>query len=307
MPYPNQEYVLEVKHRPAVPDNMRYWQVFRNDKQIESFLQSKDEFQDDNIDLESEVDRQIVEHFDPKRQLDNLDVNTPLDKVVNKPEFLEIDPEKEEFETLQLKDNIFPRGLAPLEELFDFNDVGKNSKIEPLGIIVEDCNLGIEKEPTIIKLSKSIPTTEKQKYISLFKEFSDVSSWSYEDLKTYDTETIQHKIPIKEVQKRFKQKLRRINLVLMPLIEKEIKRIYDSKIIVPLRYSKWVSNIVPTRKKTDEIRLCIDFRNLNKVSLKDNYPLLKMDHILQKVVRSSRISLLYGFSDYNQVLAQPED
>ncbi len=66
----------------------------------------------------------------------------------------------------------------------------------------------------------------------------------------------------------------------MPLIEKGIKRMYDSKIIVPLRYSKWVSNIVPNRKKSGESRLCIDFRNINKVSLKDNYPLPKMDHIL---------------------------
>jgi hypothetical protein len=93
----------------------------------------------------------------------------------------------------------------------------------------------------------------------------------------------------------------------MPLIEKEIKKMYDSKIIVPLRFSKWVSNLVPTRKKTGEIRLCIDFINLNKVSLKDNYPLPKMDHILQKVVGASRISLLDGFSDYNQVLLHPDD
>jgi len=93
----------------------------------------------------------------------------------------------------------------------------------------------------------------------------------------------------------------------MPLIEKEIKRMYDSKIIVPLMYSKWVSNIVQTRKKTGEIRLCIDFRNFNKVFLKDNYPLLKMDHILQQVVGSSRISLLDGFSGYNKVLVHPKD
>ena len=86
---------------------------------------------------------------------------------------------------------------------------------------------------------------------------------------------------------------------MMPLIEKEVKKMYDAKIIVPLRYSKWVSNIVPTKNKIREIRLCIYFRNLNKVSLKDNYPLPKMDHILQKVVGSSRISLLDGFLGYN--------
>jgi hypothetical protein len=94
---------------------------------------------------------------------------------------------------------------------------------------------------------------------------------------------------------------------LLPLIDKEIKKMYDAKIIVPLRFSKWVSNLVPTRKKTGEIRLSIDFKNLNKVSLKHNYPLPKMDHILQKVVGSSRIYLLDGFSGYNQVLVHPED
>jgi hypothetical protein len=94
---------------------------------------------------------------------------------------------------------------------------------------------------------------------------------------------------------------------LIPLIEKEIKKMYDAKIIVPLGFSKWVSNLVPTRKKTKEIRLCIDFQNLNKVSLKDNYPLPKMDHLLQKVVGSSRIYLLNGFSGYNQVLVHPDD
>ena len=77
--------------------------------------------------------------------------------------------------------------------------------------------------------------------------------------------------------------------------------------LVPVRYSDWVSNLVLVRKKTGEIRLCIDFRNLKKSSLKDNYPLPKMDHILQKVVGSKRISLLDGFSGYNQVLVHHDD
>jgi len=93
----------------------------------------------------------------------------------------------------------------------------------------------------------------------------------------------------------------------MPLIEKEVKRMYDAQIIAPIKYSDWVSNLVTTRKKTREIRLCVDFKNLNKVSLKGNYPLPKMDHILQRAVGSSRISLLDGFSGYNQILVQPED
>ena len=182
----------------------------------------------------------------------------------------ELNKNEEDSGILQLKNNVFPRGLVPLEDLFDFNDVSKKPKIEARGKEVEDCNIGTEEEPKILKLSKSLPPEQKRKYIELFKEYIDVFTWGYEDLKSYDTSIIQHKIPIKEENKPFRQKLRRVNPKLFPLIEKEIKNMYDAKIIVPLRFSKWVSNLVPTRKKTGKIRLCIDFRNMNRVSLKDN-------------------------------------
>ena len=116
------------------------------------------------------------------------------------------------------------------------------------------------------------------------KKYRYVFAWSYDDLKEYDTSIIQHTIPINPGEKPFRNKLRRINPKLVPIIEKEIKKMFDAKIIVTLRFSKWVANLVPARKNNGEIRLCVDFRNLNKVSLKDNYPLPKMDQILQRVV-----------------------
>ena len=41
--------------------------------------------------------------------------------------------------------------------------------------------------------------------------------------------------------------------------------------------------------------------------MKDNYPLPKMDHILQKVVGVERISMMDVFSGYNQIKVLPED
>ena len=68
-----------------------------------------------------------------------------------------------------------------------------------------------------------------------------------------------------------------------------------------------MANLVPIRKKNGEIRIYIDFRNLNRVSPKDHYPLPMMDHILKKVVGSKRISTLDGFSGYNQIMVHPEE
>ena len=62
--------------------------------------------------------------------------------------------------------------------------------------------------------------------------------------------------------------------------------------------------MVPVRKEGGEIRLCIDFRDLNRASLKDHHPLPSMEKILSKVTGSERFSFLDGFLGYNRVLVQ---
>jgi hypothetical protein len=61
---------------------------------------------------------------------------------------------------------------------------------------------------------------------------------------------------------------------------------------------------VPIRKKNGEIKLCVDFRNLNGSSLKDNYPLPKTDHILKSVVGANIIYMIDVFFGYNHIALQ---
>ena len=76
---------------------------------------------------------------------------------------------------------------------------------------------------------------------------------------------------------------------------------------MPLRYSNWVANLVPVKKKNGEIRLFVDFWNMNKSYLNDNYPLPKMDHLPQKFLGANGISMLDGFYGYNQIMVSPAD
>ena len=94
---------------------------------------------------------------------------------------------------------------------------------------------------------------------------------------------------------------------LEPLIQSEVKKLLDARIIFKVMHSEWVSNLVPVKKKLGEIRLCMDFRNLNRASDKDNYPVPPMEQLLQMVSGSEMFSLLDGFSSYNQVLVAEED
>ena len=102
-----------------------------------------------------------------------------------------------------MKSNTIPKGLVPLEELFDDNDVAKNPKVTPNDAEAEDCNTGIEQDPRIINISKNMTIENKGRYIKLMKDFFDVFAWSYDNLRVYDTNVIQHTIPMKENEKPF--------------------------------------------------------------------------------------------------------
>ena len=82
---------------------------------------------------------------------------------------------------------------------------------------------------------------------------------------------------------------------LEPLIHSEVKKLLDEKIIFKVGHLEWVSNLVPVRKKSGEIKLCVDFRNLNRASDKDNYPVPPMEQILQMVSGFELFSLLDRF------------
>jgi hypothetical protein len=78
--------------------------------------------------------------------------------------------------------------------------------------------------------------------------------------------------------------------------------------IRPCRYVEWVSNIVPVEKKgSDKIRVCINFRNLNRATPKDKYPMPIADMLINDASGHKVISFLDGNACYNQIFMPEED
>ena len=61
------------------------------------------------------------------------------------------------------------------------------------------------------------------------------------------------------------------------------------------------------KKKNEHIRYCVDFRNLNRVFPKDEFPLPNMDLLIDSTVGSTMFSFMDGFSGYNQIRMAPRD
>ena len=60
-----------------------------------------------------------------------------------------------------------------------------------------DCNIEIVEHPRMVNISKELTVEQRNRHIKLLKEHVDVFAWSYEELRTYDTGIIQHKVPLK--------------------------------------------------------------------------------------------------------------
>ena len=137
---------------------------------------------------------------------------------------------------IDLKTNLIPKGLVPLERLFDKNGVFLKPESKVDGESTIECNIGTEDQPRLVKVSKFLPLETRTKYIKLLKEFADIFAWSYSELKAYDKNIMEHKIPLKTDAKPVAQKIRHINPMPLPIIEKEIKKLWEAKIILPLRF-----------------------------------------------------------------------
>ena len=55
------------------------------------------------------------------------------------------------------------------------------------------------------------------------------------------------------------------------------------------------------------MRMCVDFRDLNKACPKDDFPLSHIDVLVDNMARSALMSFMDGFLGYNQIKIAPKD
>jgi hypothetical protein len=104
-----------------------------------------------------------------------------------------------------------------------------------------------------------------------------------------------------------KQKLRKMSEEKVKAVEVEVQRLQDAQVIREVKYPVWLANTVPVKKKNGKWRMCVDFTDLNKACKKDDFPLERVDKIVDDVANSEMLSLLDMFSGYHQIRVRKED
>ena len=79
---------------------------------------------------------------------------------------------------VQLPSNYIPRGLVPMEKLFDHNDIPLNLAKKELDHAIQEQNIGNQSHPKLINISTRMTAGQKSEFCSLIKEFHDVFAGS---------------------------------------------------------------------------------------------------------------------------------
>src|SRR3954453_14915906 len=183
----------------------------------------------------------------------------------------------------------------------------KEEAIQPYNEPLEIINLGSDGNRKEVKIGASLSSEIRESLIQLLKEFSDVFAWSYQDMPGLDTSIVEHHLPLKAECPPVKQKLRRTHPEMAMKIKVEVQKQLDAGFLVTSEYPQWLANIVPVPKKDGNVRMCVDYRDLNRASPKDDFPLPHIDVLVDNTAPFKVFSFMDGFSGYNQIKMAPED
>ncbi|XP_063949939.1 uncharacterized protein LOC135152774 [Daucus carota subsp. sativus] len=92
----------------------------------------------------------------------------------------------------------------------------------------------------------------------------------------------------------------------MKELAKQLQELLDKEVIRP-SVSPWGAPVLFVKKKDGSMRLCIDYRELNKLTIKNKYPLPQIDDLFDQLKGATYFSKIDLRSGYHQLKIKPED
>jgi hypothetical protein len=130
---------------------------------------------------------------------------------------------------------------------------------------------------------------------------NDVFAWSANDLCGVNRNVIEHSLNVDPTVRPRKQKLRKMSDDKAEGARNEVKRLLSARVIREVTYPEWLANTVMVKKANGKWRMCTDFADLNKVCPKDEFPLPRIDSLIDVAATSELMSLLDYYSGYYQI------
>jgi hypothetical protein len=169
---------------------------------------------------------------------------------------------------------------------------GKYTKCVPLDVNVP--------EQTLL-IGAHLSQQEEERLMQCLRANRDVFAWSDRDLGGIRWNIIEHSLNVNPTVEPKKRNLRNYSEDRAEGARSEVNRLLEEGVIRPIVYPEWVTNVVMVKKPSGKWRMCIDFTDLNKACPKDEFPLLRIDVLVDAAASAEMMSLLDGYSGYHQI------
>jgi hypothetical protein len=135
----------------------------------------------------------------------------------------------------------------------------------------------------------------------------DVFAWTANYLCGVNRDVIEHSLNVDPSFRPRKQRLRKMSDDKAKGARNEVNRLLSAGVIREVTYPEWLANTVMVKKANVKWRMCIDFTDLNKACPKDEFPLPRIDTLVDAAASSELMSLLDYYSRYHEIWMKKED
>ena len=158
-------------------------------------------------------------------------------------------------------------------------------------------------KPDVGHLAKELAPEQMVRLLEVLEEFNDLFMRSGGDLGC--TSYIQHRIELEPGSQPFKEPLRKLNPQKRKVAEEQMEVMRQAGAIQP-SYSPFASAVVLAPKSDGTLRFCIDFRRLNNLTVKDSFPLPRIDNSLEHLGAAKYFTSLDMGSAFWQIPMEKE-
>jgi hypothetical protein len=152
-----------------------------------------------------------------------------------------------------------------------------------------------------VLLGSQLSNEQEKTLIRFLFKNKDVFAWTTNDLCGVNRDIIEHSLNVDLSFRPRKQRLRKMSDDKAEGARNEVKRLLSASVITKVTYPEWLANTVMVKKADGKWRMCIDFTDLNKACPKDEFPLPRIDSLVDTTATSELMSLLDCYSGYHQI------
>lgn len=126
--------------------------------------------------------------------------------------------------------------------------------------------------------------------------YKDYVAWNYNEMPSLDWGSVENPLQIKPKFKLRKQPWQRMIPDIINHVKEKIEGLLEVGFIKLIGYDKWISNIMLILKKNRNVRICIDFGNMNIVTLKNEFSMPSANMLINATLINEIYTQLYEWS-----------